>query len=101
MVGRLLGGVATSILYSAFESWLVYEHNKVTPLLHMLHVHVLCAYQHDQCTRVTMSKVHFFKIGILEYDKTKLSECNVHDVIQRIVHMLDKAFAPGLSGLNV
>lgn len=26
MVGRLLGGIATSILYSAFESWLVYEH---------------------------------------------------------------------------
>ncbi|XP_013418311.1 molybdate-anion transporter-like isoform X1 [Lingula anatina] len=28
MIGRLLGGTATSILYSAFESWLVYEHNK-------------------------------------------------------------------------
>ncbi|PIO60272.1 hypothetical protein TELCIR_18235 [Teladorsagia circumcincta] len=28
MVGRFLGGIATSILYSAFESWLVYEHNK-------------------------------------------------------------------------
>ncbi|GMR48918.1 hypothetical protein PMAYCL1PPCAC_19113 [Pristionchus mayeri] len=28
MVGRLLGGIATSILFSAFESWLVYEHNK-------------------------------------------------------------------------
>lgn len=28
MLGRLLGGMATSILYSAFESWLVYEHNK-------------------------------------------------------------------------
>ncbi|ELT90330.1 hypothetical protein CAPTEDRAFT_161785 [Capitella teleta] len=28
MVGRLLGGIATSILYSAFESWLIYEHNK-------------------------------------------------------------------------
>ncbi|VDP07578.1 unnamed protein product [Heligmosomoides polygyrus] len=29
MVGRFLGGIATSILYSAFESWMVYEHNKV------------------------------------------------------------------------
>ena len=29
MAGRLLGGIATSILYSAFESWVVYEHNKV------------------------------------------------------------------------
>uniref|UniRef100_A0A0B6ZEV1 Major facilitator superfamily (MFS) profile domain-containing protein n=1 Tax=Arion vulgaris TaxID=1028688 RepID=A0A0B6ZEV1_9EUPU len=28
MIGRLLGGTATSILYSAFESWLVCEHNK-------------------------------------------------------------------------
>nr|CDJ86726.1 Protein of unknown function DUF791 domain containing protein [Haemonchus contortus] len=28
MVGRFLGGIATSILYSAFESWMVYEHNK-------------------------------------------------------------------------
>ncbi|XP_012936569.1 molybdate-anion transporter [Aplysia californica] len=28
MVGRILGGTATSILYSAFESWLVYEHHK-------------------------------------------------------------------------
>ncbi|XP_076448468.1 molybdate-anion transporter-like [Babylonia areolata] len=28
MVGRLLGGMATSILYSAFESWLIFEHHK-------------------------------------------------------------------------
>ncbi|CAD5123852.1 DgyrCDS12158 [Dimorphilus gyrociliatus] len=28
MIGRLLGGMATSILYSAFEAWLVYENNK-------------------------------------------------------------------------
>ncbi|KHJ97825.1 hypothetical protein OESDEN_02190 [Oesophagostomum dentatum] len=28
MIGRFLGGIATSILFSAFESWLVYEHNK-------------------------------------------------------------------------
>ena len=28
MLGRLLGGIATSILFSAFESWLVFEHNK-------------------------------------------------------------------------
>ena len=27
MVGRLLGGVATSILWSSFESWMVSEHN--------------------------------------------------------------------------
>eukprot|EP00824_Muranothrix_gubernata_P018528 TRINITY_DN37604_c0_g1_i1.p2 TRINITY_DN37604_c0_g1~~TRINITY_DN37604_c0_g1_i1.p2 ORF type:complete len:457 (+),score=92.75 TRINITY_DN37604_c0_g1_i1:25-1371(+) len=27
MLGRLLGGIATSILYSAFESWLVFEHH--------------------------------------------------------------------------
>ncbi|XP_025106196.1 molybdate-anion transporter-like isoform X2 [Pomacea canaliculata] len=28
MLGRVLGGMATSILYSAFESWLIYEHHK-------------------------------------------------------------------------
>jgi len=28
MIGRLLGGTATSILYSAFESWLVFEHHQ-------------------------------------------------------------------------
>lgn len=30
MLGRILGGIATSLLFSAFESWLVAEHNKVT-----------------------------------------------------------------------
>ncbi|KAJ0102009.1 hypothetical protein Patl1_05243 [Pistacia atlantica] len=28
MIGRILGGIATSLLFSAFESWLVAEHNK-------------------------------------------------------------------------
>lgn len=28
MIGRVLGGTATSILYSAFESWLVFEHHQ-------------------------------------------------------------------------
>ena len=30
-VGRLFCGVATSLLYSAFESWLVAEHFKARP----------------------------------------------------------------------
>lgn len=29
MLGRVLGGIATSLLFSAFESWLVAEHFKV------------------------------------------------------------------------
>ena len=29
MVGRLLGGVSTSILYSAFETWMIHEHKGV------------------------------------------------------------------------
>ncbi|XP_048622888.1 molybdate-anion transporter-like [Brassica napus] len=29
MVGRILGGIATSLLNSAFESWLIAEHNKM------------------------------------------------------------------------
>jgi len=28
LIGRLLGGMATSILYSGFESWLVFQHHK-------------------------------------------------------------------------
>lgn len=31
MLGRILGGISTSLLFSAFESWLVAEHNKVCP----------------------------------------------------------------------
>lgn len=31
MVGRVLGGVATSLLFTAFESWLVSEHMKARP----------------------------------------------------------------------
>lgn len=33
MLGRILGGIATSLLFSAFESWLVAEHNKVTKIV--------------------------------------------------------------------
>ena len=29
MVGRLLGGIATSILMSAFETWMIHEHRTV------------------------------------------------------------------------
>lgn len=29
MLGRLLGGISTSLLFSVFESWMVYEHHKV------------------------------------------------------------------------
>ena len=28
MLGRMLGGVATSILLTAFESWMIFEHNR-------------------------------------------------------------------------
>uniref|UniRef100_A0A7S2GQP7 Molybdate-anion transporter n=1 Tax=Octactis speculum TaxID=3111310 RepID=A0A7S2GQP7_9STRA len=28
MLGRILGGIATSLLFSAFESWMICEHNK-------------------------------------------------------------------------
>ena len=38
LVGRLFCGVATSLLYSAFESWLVAEHFKVPPC----HTHPCC-----------------------------------------------------------
>jgi MFS family permease len=34
MLGRILGGIATSLLFSAFESWLVAEHFKVQSTLY-------------------------------------------------------------------
>jgi hypothetical protein len=40
MFGRLLGGTATSILYSAFESWLICEHNKVSQRFMLVAVYV-------------------------------------------------------------
>ena len=33
MLGRFFGGIATSLLFSAFESWLVAEHFKVPPTM--------------------------------------------------------------------
>ena len=30
MLGGVLGGITTSLLFSTFESWLVAEHNKVS-----------------------------------------------------------------------
>lgn len=40
MIGRVLGGIATSLLFSAFESWLVAEHNKVRGVhaFYILHI---------------------------------------------------------------
>ena len=29
IIGRILGGIATSLLFSCFEAWLVHEHNKI------------------------------------------------------------------------
>jgi hypothetical protein len=44
LVGRITGGIATSILYSCFESWLVANHNlKHFPRsthTHMVHTYV-------------------------------------------------------------
>lgn len=40
MIGRLLGGSATSILFSAFEAWLVCEHNRVRSYSHV-HLHFI------------------------------------------------------------
>ena len=42
MVGRLLGGIATSILYSAFESWVIYEHHKVLHCMYLSSIAISC-----------------------------------------------------------
>lgn len=39
MIGRVLGGIATSLLFSAFESWLVAEHNKVAAQIPLSSAH--------------------------------------------------------------
>ena len=35
LLGRVLGGVATSLLFSVFESWMVHEHGKILSLIHI------------------------------------------------------------------
>jgi len=49
MVGRLLGGIATSILYSAFESWVIYEHHKVHCSMQLLYTFVLYLVINNTC----------------------------------------------------
>ena len=47
MLGRFFGGIATSLLFSAFESWLVSEHMSVrtNPI-----AHVSCALRPCACS---------------------------------------------------
>ena len=46
MIGHILGGIATSLLFSAFESWLVVEHFKVMNIHLTQIVGVVCACLH-------------------------------------------------------
>jgi len=52
LAGRLVGGIATSILCSNFESWLVCEHHKVCCSPH------LCR-QLVECEWLTALECHF------------------------------------------
>lgn len=79
MVGRVLGGIATSLLFSAFESWLVAEHNKVGQPLTPFAIgskfffcssspqHVLCVQRgfEQQWLSVTFSKAIFLGNGLV------------------------------------
>jgi len=49
LAGRLVGGIATSILCSNFESWLVCEHHKVSSTLYF---HLLTTQHSVQCLSV-------------------------------------------------
>ncbi|KAL5715486.1 hypothetical protein ACHQM5_017297 [Ranunculus cassubicifolius] len=51
MVGRILGGIATSLLFSSFESWLIAEHNKRN--------------FEQQWLSITFSKAIFFGNGLV------------------------------------
>nr|AFP55541.1 major facilitator superfamily domain [Rosa rugosa] len=61
MLGRILGGIATSLLFSAFESWLVAEHNKVG--VHWM-VILLRGFE-PQWLSVTFSKAIFLGNGVV------------------------------------
>jgi hypothetical protein len=50
LAGRILAGISTSLLFSAFEAWMVFEHFKVraaltaTPSLHLWRLSSACVY---------------------------------------------------------
>ena len=47
MIGRIVGGIATSLLFLAFESWLVAEHFKVMNIHLTQTIGVVCACLHQ------------------------------------------------------
>ncbi|CAB66410.1 putative protein [Arabidopsis thaliana] len=62
MVGRILGGIATSLLFSAFESWLIAEHNKLTRS-------VL-----DECKFCSIYKLSFMDFKVQSVDKRNFEQ---------------------------
>lgn len=40
LLGRILSGISTSLLYSAFESWMVHEHNRVN-IINIVYIYQL------------------------------------------------------------
>jgi MFS family permease len=34
MIGRLLSGISTSLLFSVFETWMIHEHHRVRTFFH-------------------------------------------------------------------
>ncbi len=49
ILGRFLSGIATSILYSAFESWMVSQHHAVCLVFVVVSLSLLRIPQSDQC----------------------------------------------------
>ena len=60
MIGHYVGGITTSLLFSAFESWLVVEQFKVMNIHLTQTVGVVCACLHQ--IRATMLKPDTFKM---------------------------------------
>ncbi|CAL5356351.1 unnamed protein product [Camellia sinensis] len=66
MLGRVLGGIATSLLFSAFESWLVAEHNKMPAGMNFSLLHIFPVVGFDQqWLSLTFSKAIFLGNGLV------------------------------------
>ena len=73
LLGRVFCGIATSLLYSAFESWLVAEHFKVIlSLARHLHCHrcLPCFLLHSMCTAVGLVSLKSSRAGYMGLQKS-------------------------------
>ena len=85
MGGRLAGGMATSILFSAFESWVICEHDKVrqisllklilrifsTLAVLLIKSNLQCILNHVECPEIKILPTGLHKFFRREFDDNK------------------------------